>query len=270
MQPLPWDMIGAIFGVLSFILTLIIEWNRLGSRSRILIALLIGTSVFFVVRAIPSIINPPLSLPYDDFNNPKFDGTYNSNLWEYTGTTHVKVRQANGSIVFSTNDTDSPGTNNSLEPISPKSWKLTEFRVMESRLLLSGERKGQKGMIKIQAVLNVQNSVFFIECQLVNKAANHASFWCNFANDEYWTNNYQYEYETTPIDVGYNEWHTARFEINPTTIEIRYYFDNKLIGSFIPKDANILRNATVYPQIGSWTDGGENFIGYFDNVILGK
>lgn len=58
MTSLPWEMIGAIFGVLSFILTLIVEWNKLGVWRRSIIAFLIGMSVFGIIIFIPTILPP--------------------------------------------------------------------------------------------------------------------------------------------------------------------------------------------------------------------
>lgn len=63
MQSLPWDMIGAIIGGLGFLLTLLVEWNRLGTWRRVIIALVVGVVAFLAVSSVL-----PLLLPSQ--NNP--------------------------------------------------------------------------------------------------------------------------------------------------------------------------------------------------------
>jgi hypothetical protein len=65
MKPLPWDMVGAIFGGLSFLLTLLlVEWHTLGIWRRIVIALIIGIIVFLVIYLIaPQLFPIPGSNP---------------------------------------------------------------------------------------------------------------------------------------------------------------------------------------------------------------
>jgi hypothetical protein len=59
MKSLPWDMIGAIFGGLSFLLTLFIESHKLGILRRVILALTIGSGVFLAVYFIPPLIITP-------------------------------------------------------------------------------------------------------------------------------------------------------------------------------------------------------------------
>lgn len=54
----PWEMLGAIIGVLSFLLTLSLEWNRLQQQGwhRILLPLLVGGLVTFAVVKLPALL----------------------------------------------------------------------------------------------------------------------------------------------------------------------------------------------------------------------
>ena len=67
MQPLPWDMIGAIAGVLSFLLTLLVEWKNLGTWRRIAIALVIGIAAFLAVNSVAPLLLPlPSATPTEN------------------------------------------------------------------------------------------------------------------------------------------------------------------------------------------------------------
>jgi hypothetical protein len=74
-----------------------------------------------------------------------------------------------------------------------------------------------------------------------------------------------------PVTINYGEWHTARIEITPGTFELRFYLDDKLIGTHIPQDAKeLLKNQHLKAQIGIYTYSGDysHTIGYFDNVLV--
>ncbi len=61
MEKMPWDMIGAIIGGFSFLLTLIVEWDKLGVWRRTIIALIVGVTIYVLIIMIPVLFptDPP-------------------------------------------------------------------------------------------------------------------------------------------------------------------------------------------------------------------
>ena len=234
----------------------------------------IGAAVTVGMLALIGIIpiwppqNPHAEAPlYDDFNNSVFDGKYNSDLWTYNGTKHVEMIQENDVLVLKTTSIREDG-NNALTADS-KSWTFQELGSMEAKFKIDSSQRGQGSFVKIQASARENEVVYWIECQLDNREFEHTFYYCNYEAGEWPTDNLIYEYQTEVIEAEYDTWYVSRFEINPETLEIRFFFDGDLIGSYVPNDAELLRKVRFYPDIGSWTGADEDITAYIDDVRLG-
>lgn len=100
-----WEMIGAIFGILSFFLSLIVEWERL-SRTRIrqiLTALLIGIIVFIIIALSPRVINFINEMKGAD-DNPTQAATLSPPTTEKS-TQEIEILENNG-VLFEENFED--------------------------------------------------------------------------------------------------------------------------------------------------------------------
>jgi len=137
MESLPWDMIGAIIGGLSFLLTLIVEWNKLGTWRRIIIALVIGVVTFLIVISVAPLLFPsiPTKTPTlttndgllfsENFEDGSADGfTNESGKW-------TVISEANGNKVLDVNSMDSSDSYHPSIAFGESSWK--DF-VFESRI----------------------------------------------------------------------------------------------------------------------------------------
>lgn len=135
MGSLPWDMIGAIVGGLSFLITLIVEWNKLGAWRRIIIALVIGVIVFFIVKLVASLLFPNVSTATptimdgisfsENFEDGTADGfTNQSGDW-------AVVSESNENKVLEINSMDASYSYHPSIAFGESSWK--DF-VFESRI----------------------------------------------------------------------------------------------------------------------------------------
>lgn len=149
MGSLPWDMIGAIIGGVSFLLTLLVEWNKLGTWRRIIIALVIGAVAFFIVVLVAPLLFPPSGgtptatptaitnsdfLFSENFEDNSADGFINKvGLW-------MVVSETGGNKVLDVNSMDSSVEYPTIQ-FGEASWKdfIFETRVNMVDYSLSSE-----------------------------------------------------------------------------------------------------------------------------------
>jgi hypothetical protein len=82
--------------------------------------------------------------------------------------------------------------------------------------------------------------------------------------------------EISVRDITPGTWHSARIEVDPSTMVFTYYIDGFNVGEYIPDRANELKNAKFSPFIWSGCVGdgctdksARTVTGYFDNVRMG-
>lgn len=258
------------YGLAVELLSLIITYISKERKALAISIFTIGTVFAGVIAFVPSVTIewPPIfQAKYDDFNNSAFDGKYNTNLWEYDGTKHVELKQENGVLILKTTSNDEDGGN--ILVADSESWTFEELNSMEAKLKIDSSQRGKGSFVKIQASTTTAEKItYWIECQLDNRETSHTSYYCNYTASEWPSDNWSYEYQTEVIETQYDTWYVSRFEINPKTLEIQFFLDGKLIGSYIPKNTDIIRKKRFYPLIGSWTGADEDFLGYIDDVYI--
>lgn len=213
---------------------------------------------------------PDLAPPYDDFNDEQYDNSFNSALWEQTGTQHVDIEQRNEVLVFSTNNFPDGGSVG-MAPVDAGTWSLEKTSVIGAKLRLDSSRRGQGSFINISTYADLSGRDWWTECMLNNSESEHTLFFCDIHSGEQAENGEPiFEYQTRGINGNYDEWYTVKIIINPNTAEFSFYLNDKLLGSHTPEDAHLLKEASFYPRIGSWANSEDQFIGYFDDVRFGQ
>lgn len=212
----------------------------------------------------------PTVAPYDDFSNPAFNGSFNPALWRETKTRPVRFRQQDGALVIDSTSFTENG-NNKLEPLLPGAWEYTRFKYMQVRLKMGRTLPVVSGgMIKAQVVYPLPASSYgWAECQIAHTDKEDLQYFCEVRTLLNGSTTTALEYTTGNVAAAWDTWYTSRIELDQFSGEFRFYLDRRLIGRHIPKDVDFLKTASLYPQIGSWTDGNEWFVGYFDDVIFG-
>jgi hypothetical protein len=228
MGSLPWDMIGAIIGGLSFLLTLIVEWDKLEAWRRIIIALVIGVGAFIVINLFAPLLFPPQEvapteilpaatetatsfgqLIYDEnFNDGTDDGFFYEN--------------GNWSIV------DDGSGNKVLESGKSNNWSYARF----------GPTNFSNGTIEYRVRLTEYDSSNYSGLAfLIFREQPQASY--IFASDyKYLTLDFKYtgddtSYKWTEIDNGTtsfdlqkNKWYSVRVTVSGNRILV--YLDQRL------------------------------------------
>jgi len=287
MESLPWDMIGAIFGALSFLLALILDWHRLeGIWRRVIIALIIGCAVFLVIYLVPTLLFPspentltetlPIETPsettqsqtteevqpsdsnstvYDNFNNSVFDEKWNNGLWLPYGNLNTVIEQNNGVMQFSRNNPDEGGLT------ATQTWTIDEISFIEAKVNLDSKTEASIGSVGIQITTNISGMTWWLTCSIYNnKNTDIAEAHCGAADN----------YNSQSIALSLNSWHTIRIETNPDTAKITFFIDNSRIDTYVHKNPDEFKKSFFHLYIGVWSQDGGLVTGSVDDVQVGS
>ena len=226
-----------------------------------------GPTATLAPRATPTDtpLSATLTLPpveptvYDDFNDPAYDGSYNTALWmPLSGD--PKAHQESGVCLFpSTQGPDN--CDRQLCPRHPREWYLEDFRYIEARLKLGADANGLESTVKIWLGSQISDRTWLAQCYLAGGDIRRY-FHCDVYNP-------QFEFVTRDIGIAEDTWYMARIEID-LDATLRFYLDDELIASHRPDDADHLQGATFRPCFGVWHDSDSRATGYIDDVRIGQ
>jgi hypothetical protein len=182
---------------------------------------------------------------YDSFNDPAKDGALNQTRWslveDVAGT--CNVAQEDGHLVIKHTPSPSPSyascyLTGSFEGIGGSSLGL-----FEAKLRVSNDFRGNC-CVALQLGLVSSGFSGGGSSMLCGLHAGPGDILGVFALSTGGGEEYSRRVPTT-----FNQWHTLRFEVNQSDFTISCYIDDSLVGSVIPKDADILRDATFGRQL---------------------
>jgi hypothetical protein len=218
---------------------------------------------------VPTSTPTPLPLTYDEnFNDPAFDGTYNTVLWSREegakGSTST-VEQRDGVLVVS-QTSGLWGSNAGLSTKKHSNWLLSDLGYVEAKLMLDGNFDGEFVGNYVQVNSNDTDWLFtcFIAMCKAGQFCTHP--WdrpvmnCATGPDQ----------AMAAISVEYNTWHTARIEVDPGTVTFHLYFDGYYFDSFTPPNAAALKDDSFRVEVGLHLEPKSSATGYIDDVRIGK
>jgi outer membrane protein assembly factor BamD (BamD/ComL family) len=211
---------------------------------------------------------------YDNFNNPAYDGTYNTGLWlpeiEDEIAEYVDVEQQNGLLVF-TNSPHPVDGGGCMRLRRSSLWTLGQVRFLEARMMIDSDHEGNYAFVKIQISADLRAHGWWTQCRLGSYAGGedeHAGFICDvYTHDD---EQFSSEYLTPLVHVSYDEWYTARIGVDPQTARLDFYLDGELIGSHVPEDAAELLTVRVWPKVGIWQVANSSATRYIDDVRVAQ
>lgn len=217
-------------------------------------------------RPIPT---PPATIDtaptvYDNFDNPAFDGEWNTGLWtdktSFPGTTSIE--QKNGMLIISRQSPES----GILRSLRPGKMGVDKLGFVEAKVMLDSNFKASTGSAGI-GIDTFSTPGWYCFCRIGGLQRNiEAEVTCK--TDE---NGSLYgRYLTSGFRVQYNTWHTLRFEINPDTAAISFFFDGQQIGSYTPADPETFKEDTFSLLLNVHSGDGGLVTGYFDDVRVGQ
>jgi hypothetical protein len=193
---------------------------------------------------------------YDDFNDTAFDGSYDKKKW-ILDTASGNVFQHNGTLEFQL-DT-SIGDTISLAATKYHEATLEYPTFFEAKLMVPQAQSGHLFML-----MTLYPSGAYTDC-LAGGSLGGAAFGCGYTDK---ISPPITDYERLIDDYG--KWHTARIEIEPSTMTITYYIDGEEVRSLVPPNAEKLKSEKITFGIGFFSDvASPSYIGYVDDVRIG-
>jgi len=198
---------------------------------------------------------------YDDFNDSANNGSYNQSLWQIHGEMCLFVQQdgiikiENLGKVEDTCELYSQGYEN---------LPLESTSTFEARLMLDAE--GLSGIIHFSIESkDLSGETWTSHCDINSVNSDIAHVDCVYStlsdvgNPRYVTKHVQTEQRT---------WHKFRIEIHPDAMELIYYLDDQMLGSYRLKDANSIIHLNNFWIILNRRESQGFLTGYADDVRI--
>lgn len=204
---------------------------------------------------------------YDNFNNPGYDDSINETLWHfYEDNGTGQIHQKDGMLVLSRDEIPS----GSIEDHSGIGLHIRKYTgiVLDSPIFLESKMRVdsyQEGNVGLCVSFFPDSGSHYGTVCVLGYGDQEANLGCTFFDESGET-----AYETRLISSSYGTWHTARIEIDPATMEVTYNIAGQEVGSYVPINADELKNAEMHTSvcIGSFDD--ESVTGYIDDVRIGQ
>jgi hypothetical protein len=198
--------------------------------------------------------NPPLTgIPlYDDFNNPAYDGGYNQTQWRRSDSNIGNFSQKDGRLIITQEGL--PGEDAKLVSREYDRVLLSTPTSFEAKLQLDPEHNAGSTFLALQFELVPDEEYWWTDCSI-------DPGWIHCATES--------DYHSDGIPPEYGQWHTLRIDVDPATMELTYYIDGRSVGSTIPPNPDDFKAAGVILYLGTWAEGEETVVGYFDEVRIG-
>lgn len=194
---------------------------------------------------------------YDNFDNPVFDGKWNTGLWSlFSDSGNVNVHQQDGILTISRRVADTGG----LETRGLQTWKMDDFSFVEAKVKLDSDMEASSGAIGIEIDGFVDGNWWWLTCMISSNKESLAQANCQAIDN----------YSADGFSVQYDTWYTIRVKTDPDASTLTFFVDNREIGTYTPSDWEAFKNAELGIQLLTWTLDGGLVQGYLDEIRIGQ
>jgi hypothetical protein len=200
------------------------------------------------------------------FDNQQLDDSYNDLLWFCNDCSAERASQSDGffrirmepSAIASGRDIETHQT-----------WTASELAYIQADLRLVNFDGSRHADVHAQLWADFPDYDWWTSCDVFVEpdAPSRGYFSCHVARI-YPDGTVIGQYSSSPVVANLVAWHVARIEVEPETFKLRYFLNDKLVGSTVPADADLLKSTPLKPSFGVWTEGMSSFTAYLDNIII--
>lgn len=201
--------------------------------------------------------------PYDDFDNPDFEGQFNTELWgPWDDIDKCEAVQEDGVLRFACTEPDGSG----LNALHYQGAGFGQIGFVEARLKLDGDIPAGWGAV---SVLLTNSSDSWAGCGLDGSdELEQAESSCSVAS--YHNGVFNEEYRADGPAVAYDTWHIVRIEMKPESGEFTFFVDGQPIGAHTPAEIEKLKTAQFNAELRVYLEDGSLVTGYFDDIRIGQ
>ena len=265
-KPIWTSIIGLIsVGVVLVSITL---WGRVNEQTPPSPTATSSGSLITIPTTVPASTNTPRTstsvptevvrddpLMYDDFDNPSYEGRFNTALWG-ADIGAGQVAQENGLLNFELSNYERDIGLGSIQSYKPTSPIFVESKIMLDPI----SRKGAALYVALGSEGGSQCVIYTDDGGPGSQSIYCASAFFGIAQRAY------------NLKITAGTWHVLRIELYPDTMTFIYLVDGKKIGSYIPRNPEKLQdlNYVFVVNMNAGTDPNRSATGYVDYVRTGK
>jgi hypothetical protein len=201
--------------------------------------------------------------PYDNFDNPTFEGQFDPELWEpWEDIDECEAVQEDGVLRFSCTQPDGSG----LNALHYQGLEFGQIGFVEARLKLDGDMPAGWGAVSVLLTSSLDSWAY---CSLNGgPEQTQAQLSCGVASDR--NGMFTEEYRADGPAVAYDTWHIVRIETNPESGELTFFVDGQPIGAHTPAEIELLKSAQFNAELQLYLEDGSLITGYFDDIRIGQ
>lgn len=187
---------------------------------------------------------------YDAFDDPAYDGGFNDQLWYQYGGQSCNVSQDGGTLTI--NRTDQTTGEECGLAVKPPGITIrgSDLGYTEALWQISDDHIPPTVEGALRYLADLPDGQWYVSCGLI---AGDQNF--DFLFDAVDTRQGSVYSQAIPR-LFYNQWYLARIEVDPATMEFSCYADGELVGSYIPDNADQLREASFEVEFHTWFPPG--------------
>lgn len=201
--------------------------------------------------------------PYDDFDDPAFEGQFNPELWEpWDDIDKCEAVQEGGVLHFTCTEPDGSG----LNALHYQGLEFGQIGFVEVKLKLDSDLPAGRGSVSLLLTNSLDS---WAGCGLAGGAElEQAQLSCGVASDR--NGVFSEEYHADGPAVAYDTWHIVRIEMKPNSGELTFFVDGQPIGTHTPAEIERLKSAQFSAELQLYLEDGALIAGYFDNIRIGQ
>jgi hypothetical protein len=201
--------------------------------------------------------------PYDDFDDPAFEGQFNPELWEpWDDIDKCEAVQEDSVLRFSCTQPNGSG----LNALHYQGAEFGQIGFVEARLKLDSDLPAGRGSVSLLLTNSLDS---WAGCGLAGDAElEQAQLSCGLASDR--NGVFTEEYHADGPAVAYDTWHIVRIEMKPNSGELAFFVDGQPIGAHTPAEIERLKSAQFSPELQLYLEDGSLMTGYFDDIRIGQ
>ncbi len=211
--------------------------------------------------------------PYDDFDDPAYEGAINTDRWTPPGTLDGTALQEDGALVMRQIQENSCMGVMTLD----YAWFLLDTPTFFQADLMLGPALHNGGVhLGLATTPDAEGAIQEVQCGYNGEGGSYGIIdcWDRWNTAAYSTLNDPPQPEdtyNTPVRpaVELGTWHTVRIEADPATMTFTYYIDGRMVGSHTPARAEQLKTERFQLSLGVCQPTAEAVTGYIDNVHIG-
>ena len=193
---------------------------------------------------------------YDDFNDPQYDGGFDSQRWRVGSGSFM---QQGGMLVVS-NEVPSWQQPATLDAVKYQSFRIEQPMSFEAELMSFNNPKSHVALMVGTELASVGN--WWTACTLGDGVEERPQPVCYLSSGRVHD---IYMAEGVSVDRG--TLHPFRIEVDSDDMRFTYFVDGRQIGSCAPDNSEELREASFWFSVG--LSGEELASGYIDDVRIG-